>query len=1033
MLKLVVGPFPALERELAQRLRNLRSGCTLPLSVPSSPSLISVPSFPSKPPIPNLLSPVAVLAPSRRLLSHLQRALARDHQLALANVFFETFQSFARRLLIEGGIPAARLAESAAVDERLVERALDHLPADHPLHALQGAPGLLGTLLATLRDLDEARVIAAALDDPQLEEVRGAGGLATIQPLLLALEEERRAAGLLNRSAIVAQAAELAPTSKWLGGFIHVFHYGAYDLTQHQLDWLAALGAAVETTVLFPGMGEKQGRLHPAYRFAEPTLAEIRKKAGEHEQWVTMPEAPRPDPTVIEAGDPAEEYELVAEEIRRLIDAEGFRTSEIVVVARSLEDPLGHVAAALARAGVPWETPSAMPLPSLPAGRGLLSMADALAGKATPSVVVELSIQPWLAAFRPRSEASASRASTTGLQRIAALARRLPPFVGSEDWEAMASAADPDRDGMDIAAARAVAKGVRRLEGWAGTFEKEAPWTAHVAVWVSAFEALVPEPGEHIEVLETGLAAVEELRLLDPVEPVVTRDEFHARVRRALERATLVQRDRKGGVRVLSAMDARGVRPRALFITGANDGVFPRVAHEDPFLRDDARRVLNDPMGFKIQTKRADGSAEERLLFDLLSAAPTDRLIVSWHTENGRGNPTPVSPLVQALLGTSTPWPKRARETAKVLRVAARAAALGAVHPANVAAAIEVVRALDQPATAPTDRDGPASVGGHRPLKLRVTQLRDLAKCSYRVYLGAALKIDPPRGPRAWWELEAWRIGNVLHQTMDEALPRLHAGHDPDAAAAVAKVLPEVLAKRFASIARLPVLIAAYHRDLGALAALALAAEQEHLMASGLTPQEYEERFERPFGSNGLTLSFQADRLDRGAKVAHVTDYKSHMGRTGAGKSAKLDPDVLQVALYLHLLAPEAEPAFSVVHLGTGMRPPVQPVREDGPEARELTTAAIALANILEAAWRTAPASPWPVGLVPRKSDWEAPCAYCDFRTVCRGDHLPTRRRLETSVEHLSIASALPQPSNRREVPSLPSPPIGGEGRVRGR
>src|SRR5262245_31786252 len=101
MLNLVVGPFPRLEAELAARLRVLRA--------------------PGK----DLLAPAAVLAPSRRLLAHLQRALARDHGLALANVSFETFQSFARRLLIEEEVPAARLAEFPPIEERIVERALE--------------------------------------------------------------------------------------------------------------------------------------------------------------------------------------------------------------------------------------------------------------------------------------------------------------------------------------------------------------------------------------------------------------------------------------------------------------------------------------------------------------------------------------------------------------------------------------------------------------------------------------------------------------------------------------------------------------------------------------------------------------------------------------------------------------------------------------------------------------------------------------------------------------------------------------------
>src|SRR5687767_13859371 len=120
MLTIVIGPYERLEHELAGMLGDLR-----------------------KPGGEARLPPIAVLAPSRRLLSHLQIAIARDHQLALANVFFDTFQSFARNLLIEEGVPANRFAESPAVEERVVERALNRLPADHPLKEMGGTPGLL--------------------------------------------------------------------------------------------------------------------------------------------------------------------------------------------------------------------------------------------------------------------------------------------------------------------------------------------------------------------------------------------------------------------------------------------------------------------------------------------------------------------------------------------------------------------------------------------------------------------------------------------------------------------------------------------------------------------------------------------------------------------------------------------------------------------------------------------------------------------------------------------------------------------------
>jgi hypothetical protein len=200
----------------------------------------------------------------------------------------------------------------------------------------------------------------------------------------------------------------------------------------------------------------------------------------------------------------------------------------------------------------------------------------------------------------------------------------------------------------------------------------------------------------------------------------------------------------------------------------------------------------------------------------------------------------------------------------------------------------------------------------------------------------------------------------------------------------------------------------AFERELADLIALALVAEFDHLQLYGLKPDRYEERFEKVFGAAGLTVSAQADRLDRNGKLAHVADYKSHAGRTGYAKSAKLDPEVLQVSVYLNLMAPEADPMFSVVHMGTGMRPPVQPIRAEAENARQLVSDAIVLAEGLANAWVNLQAAPWPDGLLSRKSDWEPECKYCDFRSVCRGDHAPTRSRLASSLELKTLRDLLP-------------------------
>ena len=92
-----------------------------------------------------------------------------------------------------------------------------------------------------------------------------------------------------------------------------------------------------------------------------------------------------------------------------------------------------------------------------------------------------------------------------------------------------------------------------------------------------------------------------------------------------------------GGVRVLDAMQARGLSFDTLFLIGFNADLFPRRGSEDPFLPDADRRALRGAFKIPLPIK---GSAleEERLLLAHLLGSAERRLTVSWQRadESGR-------------------------------------------------------------------------------------------------------------------------------------------------------------------------------------------------------------------------------------------------------------------------------------------------------------------------------------------------------------------------------------------------------------
>jgi ATP-dependent helicase/nuclease subunit B len=69
-----------------------------------------------------------------------------------------------------------------------------------------------------------------------------------------------------------------------------------------------------------------------------------------------------------------------------------------------------------------------------------------------------------------------------------------------------------------------------------------------------------------------------------------------------------------------------------------NERVFPRVIHEDGFLRDRHRLILSETLGYKVDQK-LHGYEEEALLFELLRSSAKERLYLSYLRTDASGSP----------------------------------------------------------------------------------------------------------------------------------------------------------------------------------------------------------------------------------------------------------------------------------------------------------------------------------------------------------------------------------------------------------
>jgi len=91
-----------------------------------------------------------------------------------------------------------------------------------------------------------------------------------------------------------------------------------------------------------------------------------------------------------------------------------------------------------------------------------------------------------------------------------------------------------------------------------------------------------------------------------------------------------------GGVRILDAMQARGLAFDAVFLIGFNADLIPRRPREDPFLADEDRALLRASLSRPLPVKSA-GREEEHLLLAHLLGSARRRLTISWQRADETG------------------------------------------------------------------------------------------------------------------------------------------------------------------------------------------------------------------------------------------------------------------------------------------------------------------------------------------------------------------------------------------------------------
>ena len=635
-----------------------------------------------------VLAPLAVVAPTRRLIDHLRTALARRFP-ALLGVHFFHHQALARAAAAAGAAPLPRLAPERLL-EAMLARVLAAAGGDLASY-VAARPGALGTILASLLDLREAGIPAETAGRITSLSDRGRALMGVYAAFARTLETLQRE-GIADRAGVLAAAR--THVAVYAGRFGLVIHYGAYDLTGAALLLMREVEAGAKRVVYLtpyhpdspayacarrfwpaafgespvcidpgpPGAVDRPGPIaavtDPGARLCGRLLPILYREDA-------RPDRPQEIPTFHAQGAAAELRE-VALRILALHRKTGVRLREVAVIARSLDPYAAILEPVFGSQALPFTTSASLPAVREVRVQAALRLARVAARDYERQALMDLARSGLL-----RLEGRPIGAEAHGWDLLSRAfrvvggfdtwTRDLPSWV--EAWRPYAPADDPEAAGRAAALKEArrrqaadLAWAVRRIDRTVRPLRRATGWRPWADRLESALALLVDGFAADAETRQPagddrGAAAVrsvfDALRDFETAGVPFTATEAWRAFETGLTELSIpigavggepgTSTDDNGGVRVLDTMQARGLSFRAVFLIGFNADLFPRRATEDPFLGDADRRTLLDAFGVPLALS-STAFEEEHLLLAHMVGGARDHLVVSWQRadESGR-------------------------------------------------------------------------------------------------------------------------------------------------------------------------------------------------------------------------------------------------------------------------------------------------------------------------------------------------------------------------------------------------------------
>lgn len=381
---------------------------------------------------------------------------------------------------------------------------------------------------------------------------------------------------------------------------------------------------AVSEITLPPGVCARPERLATLERRLYAPLSTAPAGAPEKRS-TTAPHPLLPDPLLLfDAPNPYVEAEMVARAFRRLYETGRYAWSDFAIILRTMGDYAPILSAVFERYAIPLGVDGPETLAENPLLKTLLHLLAVVRNGWQRDDVLAFLKSSYTAPDTLAVDAFRRRARQAGVRE------------GREQWLALIR--DEETEAHSVAATlhEMAHFDTHWLENDALPTEFAEGIKESIARFGLEERIALGEPNRQARdkaALERGLNL---LFALSHVSGLVGRErmrfaEFHDLLQTAWERETSLPAGEgdHDQVRVMEPYDSRERPLKVAAVMGLTERKFPRRVMEDPFLRDDERRALQQASGLELEAQQ-DRADDERLFFYLAVTAPSERLILSY-------------------------------------------------------------------------------------------------------------------------------------------------------------------------------------------------------------------------------------------------------------------------------------------------------------------------------------------------------------------------------------------------------------------